>query len=141
MTEKNKLILLVVIVILAIIAGIIYFQIKDNTAEEFKPAVTELDDTVVPRGFPPAFPIEPGSEILQNYQAKAEDGRIQYTREVTTNKSPDEAIEFFKDHFKKWGWEESGANLLKKDNDTVSINATSGQAAGKTTVLITLIEI
>lgn len=110
----------VLLVITAILAGLYMYknnskiQTEDIKTEEFAVTKTELVDTQIPSGFPVDLPIEARSKVVQNYEAKTTDGRLQSTRVMTTLKSTNEALKVYTDFFANLGWVEA---LGRKDTD------------------------
>jgi hypothetical protein len=102
MNKKIKTI--IILVILAAIAGAVYVYISKP-----KPFVVDKKELVaskVPSGFPDGFPIEGGSKTLQNYEASSKDGRKQYTRVMTSGKSIEDSVRFYRQYFANMGWSE-----------------------------------
>lgn len=102
-----------------------------------------------PAGLPENLPMDPGSQILQNYEATTQGDRISGTRRFTTKKSPQLAVKTYQDFFAKTAWqvveqkEESGYNsvLMQRNESTVLILAREELGTDHNVVEITLTEI
>lgn len=81
-----------------------YQRHNSQPVEQFSVNKTELSSTQTPSAIPTNLPVEAGSKVLQNYEAKTTDGRIQSTKKLTSKKDPKTALEFYSDFFKKQGW-------------------------------------
>jgi len=154
MQSRKRLLLLIALVALAIIIAVILWQQKKDKA----PAQTNenigniqvkaIEPGDVPGGLPENLPIEPGSEVLQNYQATANGDRIQGTRKFTTKKPLASAIKTYTDFFKASAWvvvdEQNGDGyqtvLLRRNDSTVLVVVREDAAAKKNVVEITLSE-
>jgi hypothetical protein len=66
--------------------------------------VTQVDFSRLPEGLPKDLPLEKDAAITQNYQAEA-GGRIQYTRQYASVKTPKENFELFKKYLEKNEWQ------------------------------------
>lgn len=116
----------------------------DQTKEqEFSVSKTDLVSTIIPSGFPENLPEEDGSKVLQNYEAKTTDGRVQSTRVITTEETSEDIIKIYTDFFTKLGWvivpsnNDDSATLMVKGNDTLLIS-TSEDASNVRSVSLAL---
>jgi hypothetical protein len=112
---NNKLVVLLVLLLLAIIGGAFYLKMDKGTgpdpmkgdASEKPKEVTKTEVPVdkAPEKFPSDMPIEAGSAILQNYNATAPDGRFQATRVFETKESLATNLTIYRNYLTKSGYE------------------------------------
>jgi hypothetical protein len=147
--NKNLLRILVVVGLGALIAaGFYFYNLKKHPRQQqqqFSVDKKVLAASQLPKGFPSNLPVEAGSTILQNYEATANDGRLQSTRVMTTKKTLAQAVKIYSDFYSKLGWDivpttnpddNTVEALLRKGNDTALIVAKNN--GDQKTVEITL---
>ncbi len=144
---ENKIKVIIIISILAVIAA--GFYIYTNQPQTLVVEKKDLQSSQLPSGFPSTFPVEMGSRVLENFEASTQDGRKQYTRTVTTNKSAEERVKDFRLYFLDLGWIEietskpdanTISTLLRKGDDTVLITSYEDSKKKQKTVSVTLTE-
>ncbi len=154
MGNRNKIIILIVVLALLAIAGGYYMYSKkpvqpvEQPKAENKVQVKEVSVSEAPAGLPENLPIEPGSQVIQNYSATSSGNSIQGTRKFTTNKTLTEAVKTYSDFFAKTAWivvdtqKDDGTEsaLLKRNNSTILILARKDSTLGKNVVELTLTE-
>lgn len=94
-------------VALIVIAGLIlYFSNRNTNPKQVPLQVTknDLGIATVPTGLPANLPSEVGSKVLQNYEAKTNDGRMQFTRQITSKKDARTALDVYVEFFKTLGY-------------------------------------
>lgn len=92
---------------LILIAGLILYFLNKNTRPKQAPLEvikTDLGIATIPTGLPANLPSEVGSKVLQNYEAKTNDGRMQFTRQITSKKDARTALDVYVEFFKTLGY-------------------------------------
>lgn len=105
MTKKTWIIVIGVALIL--ILGLVLYFTNRNTTPQQKPlevTKTEIGLATIPTGLPANLPSEIGSKVLQNYESRTNDGRLQSTRQVTSKQNPRAALNVYIDFFKTLGY-------------------------------------
>ena len=90
-----------------IVAGFLFLTYLDNQTpkiEPFKVTTTELGKATVPTGLPQDLPSEAGSKVLQNYEARTNDGRLQSTRQISIKKAAPAALKVYLDFLTTKDW-------------------------------------
>ena len=153
---KKNFIVLAVLIILIVAATIVYLATNRNNSnlsldknDVFSVTKQDLKSTEMPSVMPSDLPIAPGSEVLQNYEATASDGRKQSTRVITTNQNLAVAMGVYKDFFTSKDWvSKSSTNAtpgvqtiaLEKGRQNVLIVARANTDTNQNTIEITLTE-
>jgi hypothetical protein len=135
MNKKTWIILAGVILIIA--GGLFLYSSNKNQSKVIPIEITtdQLAKADIPTGLPQNLPTEAGSKVLQNYESRTNDGRLQSTRQITSKKSAQTALSVYVQFFKDLGWSggfsesSSTANgqqiaLMQKDQDSLMIVAT-----------------
>lgn len=124
--------------ILIVAASLFLYFVDKNVKDRpvlLEVTTTELGKADIPSGLPDNLPSEIGSRVLQNYESRSNDGRLQSTRQITSKKEPRAALDTYVDFFTKIGYEggysESASTAggqqiaqMKKGNDLLMIVAT-----------------
>lgn len=140
----NKKTWIIVAGVVLIIAGGLFLYSTNTKQPKVVPIevkTTELAKAEIPAGIPKNLPAEAGSKVLQNYESRTNDGRLQSTRQITSKKSAKDALDIYFAFFEKLGWDGSigesagGADsqliaTMKKDQDLLMIVATPKGANG-----------
>lgn len=85
-TIKGLRITLIIVAVAAVIGGIAFFMQRSaapTPASVPQAGVTAVPVAHAPESFP-NIPLDPSATVLQNYTARAADGRVQATRAVQT---------------------------------------------------------
>lgn len=149
---NKKLLILLIISLAAAALAVVYFGLVSNapttnTQDEVKPFAVDKKDlsaASLPPGFQKDFPVETGSEILQNYQAQTTDGRTQSTRIVSTKRAIPETVSIYKNYFANLGWVQVGSTAsssvvqMIKNDDVLQIVGEAQEGVTQKTVQITL---
>jgi hypothetical protein len=91
-----------------IVAGFLILTYLDKNASKTVPlevTTTELGKATVPKGLPHDLPVEAGSKILQNYEARSNDGRLQSTRQISVSQAAPEALQIYLKFLETKGWQ------------------------------------
>lgn len=134
----------VLVVVLILLAPQSRRETPKTPRESVKPTVTKQDVPAnrLPEQFPGEIPLEEGAKILQNYNAKTADSRLQATRVFETSQSLEANYDFYTKFFKDNGWmilttlNQPKLKVLsaKKDHTTVQVTI-SENAVAKTKVV------
>lgn len=153
---NKKLLITAIIIALAALAvgGAYYFDRsglslpgRQNHQKPFAVEKKDLAFTELPQGLPQELPIESGTTTVQNYEATTTDGRVQSTRELTTNLALAAGVKQYADFFVAQGWTEVPVEnqtegtvtaLLRKKSDVVLITGRENATTKQKTVEITL---
>lgn len=151
--NKRLLVLVTALGVAVVILAAFYFatdKFTKNFSEKEPPITkTNIADNEIASSFPTDLPIEPGSKTVQNYEARAKDGRKQSTFSATTQKPLVQAAQVYRDFFAEKEWTEveySTENpdfvkaAFRKEADFLTIEAQKDQNSTKNIVDITLIE-
>jgi hypothetical protein len=147
MHTKKLWIISILVILLAISYAILIKLEKKPAKAPLKVETKTLDSAVIPSGFPAKLPVEPGSSVLQNYEATTNDGRRQSTRVATTNKPLAEAVKVYSDYFVHLGWlviptdkpqDNTVTTMLRNGNDTLLITANTDPTSKQSSVSLTL---
>lgn len=104
MNKKTWVILVGIILIVAGGLFLYYLNTKQSKQKPVEFTTKQLNKSETPVGFEGNLPVEAGSKVLQNYETRTSDGRLQSTKEVTSAKDPMAALNFYIDFFKESGW-------------------------------------
>jgi basic membrane lipoprotein Med (substrate-binding protein (PBP1-ABC) superfamily) len=150
--KKPLFFVLILLAIAALAAGAFFYMGKSGKkANNQKTEVvkTEVSASQLPAGLPKNLPIEAGSQIIQNYEAKSTNSEtIQGTKKFTTEKSLEDAVKTYTDFFAKTAWEiidsqktnDYESALMRRNDSTVLVVARKDSALGKNVVEISLTE-
>lgn len=151
--DKRRVTLIGLIFLTIIIVGVFsYLNDKKKPEVETQQGtgtkIEELNPTSLPANMPLDLPIEPGTEVLENYQATSKDGRIQNTRRFTTKNTPDVAVKIYTNFFTKNAWkvanlklEPGSANaILRRNDSSLTINVKRDSRVNSNVVEITITE-
>lgn len=151
--RKIILILFASVLIGAGIAGVYWHLHRLRQSEvQLVPSTVETKTVPVaqaPAGLPDNLPIEPGSQVLENYQATTtSDGRVQGTRKFTSKKSLSDAVKVYVDFFAKTGWTVASQKtestfqsaLLRRNDSTILVVVRNDVLPAHNVVEITLTE-
>lgn len=112
---------------IGIIAILVLFFVYQRTNRQQTPllqvSTDQLQASETPVGLPADMPVEPGTKVLQNYISTTNDGRMQSTKQITSRKSPKEALDFYADFFKKAGWEGGLSQPVESQDPTTPLTA------------------
>lgn len=149
---KDKISLLIgvgILILILITVGVFLFYKPANkttqkNTQPFQVKTETLANGETAKAFPESLPIEPGSKILQNYQSTANDGRVQFTKQFTSNLSVEAAVKKYTEFFKSSGWTapstiKSPVVLLKKA-ETAMIVVNKGTGEANSVVEVTLLQ-
>lgn len=146
--NKKSLIISVLVLILIVIGVMYYLQKKNgNDASDFEVTQEEIPKNQNPQGFESDFPVEAGATVLQNFEAKTEDGRVQSTKVLSTKNSLTEAVQIYSSYFASKGWaeipsdssnEENISVVLRKNDDLLLIKGKTNSDNTLTTVEVSL---
>jgi hypothetical protein len=121
--------------------------VQQQRVEAFSVEKTDLQSDQLPQGFPENLPEEAGAKITQNYDATTNDGRVQSTRVMTTNKSLAVAVETYSDFFAGLGWKAITGNsdgsttiLMLKGDDSLLIVGSESNNERSVTLTLTEVE-
>jgi hypothetical protein len=140
----NKKTWIILVGVVLIIAGGLFLYSTNTKQPKVVPievTTTELAKADIPTGLPYNLPTEAGSKVLQNTEKLTNDGRLESTRQITSKKSADAALDLYFAFFEKLGWEgsiqeNSGTAdsqliaLMKKEQDILMIVATPKGESG-----------
>lgn len=128
-SRKTWIIVGAVLVVLIIILLILQNRFKKEVEEPpFGVRKTDINVASVPEGFPVNLPSELGSKVLQNFETKSTDGRVQSTREVTSKKDPVSIVRTYLDFFKSIGYDILLDTTTNSKSDTQTVLVRKGKA-------------
>jgi hypothetical protein len=145
--------LMVVLIVLIALAGFFLFMKKDKTGPDTTPDGTEQEFSFEKRelglaetlsGFPSDLPMQTGNQVLQNYEAESNDGRLQSTKKFTTSLSVTQALQTYTNFFisKDWLRNTDGALaspvLMRRGSNVLMISVSQDSTDSDTIVEITL---
>ncbi len=151
----GKKIFAILLVIAIIIVGATLYvysqQTKDQTdpiteinSGEFSAEVRELGLAETLSGFPADLPMQTGNQVLKNYEAESNDGRLQSTKRFTTSLTVAQALQTYTNFFvsKDWVRNVEGALqspvLMRRGENTLIISVSQESTGADTIVEITL---
>ncbi len=161
MRTNRTIVLGLIIIVLLVAAGFFWFFMKKNdspsvvkedrlqaqqAAAEFKVETKQLGKTQILSGFPTNLPQEEGGTILQNYESKSSDGRLQSTKKFTSTLGTQSALTKYVNFFEDLGWNRSSKDPVKspalfaKGQDILMIVANKESGEKNTVVEITMIQ-
>ncbi|HMQ02167.1 MAG TPA: hypothetical protein PKD79_03840 [Candidatus Doudnabacteria bacterium] len=145
--------ILVILIVLLIAAGLFLFMNKEQTpvldsspdvSQELSVQTTQLGAGETPRGIPANLPMQTGNQVLQNYEALANDGRLQSTKIFSTSLSVAQALQIYTSFFEDLNWVRNTTGtlqspvLMKNKQDSLMIIVTKESAQEDTIVEISL---
>lgn len=106
-------------------------QIPEDQNQEQTATITarQIEESVLPKGFPEDFPTAPNTKVLENFEILSNDNKLYSRREFTSSLAPDQLLELYEDFFMTLGWQKTNNSgdvklvLMKKNSDTVLITA------------------
>jgi hypothetical protein len=113
MYKKSLLVILLLVLVALVATGFYFFQFRkdnqfagSNTEQQTQLQVekTEFVGTQFPAAIPKDLPIEAGSTILENYESKTNDGRIQSTVTLSVSSSLTNTFNTYLRFFKDKHW-------------------------------------
>lgn len=152
--NKKLLTVGILLVLAAAVAGGFYAYKQQHIVEEveipFSVEKTELSGGQLPTGFPKDLPIAAGANILENYEAKASDGRLQSTISFTTQANLEAAVASYVEFFEGKNWleieglfssaTESVTAMMKYQEDRLMIEAKSDPSTNQHIVKLDLLQ-
>lgn len=151
----NKKLLIIVPIFVLILAILCYFLWSKNHStptqkpvEHFGIEKKDLGQEQVPSGFPQDVPVLTGSQLVQNYESTAPDGRKQSTMKFANIKSLTDASATYQKYFEKLGWTavklegntSTSPILMSKGDASLMIDAKVDPASGSNSIELTLLE-
>ncbi len=145
--SKRDIIILIVIVL--VLAGILFFLPFRSAPPSKRPPVTvaKVPLSELPKSFPANLPVDAVIKVVANYTATVPGGAVQATRSVLSSRSVQESFSFYKTFLSspKNGWAimaevndpkilDRKALFARNAGGVLGINISAGKAAGTSNV-------
>lgn len=142
----------ILIIIIALVTVYFYLRkapdmnnsVTEISSGEFSAEVKKLGSAEILSGFPEDLPMQDGSEVLDNYEATSNDGRIQSTKLFKSPQTTAQALQTYTNFFTGKGWVRNVGGsltspiLMRRADDTLMISVSSGIDSSEAIVEITL---